>query len=418
VLLALVAVLVWWPAAIPALPDIPTAHLNPPAAGSIERALNEVRLHPRSGSAWGRLGTLLRSFEFRTEAIQCLAVAARLDPRNPSWPYFHALLLAPVSPAEAIARLERSAALGGSDFPAIRLRLARMLAEAGRRDEAERQLEALLRGQPDFGPALLMQANLAQLRGDYSKSAALAERCKTDPRAARSAWSLLAALKQRLGDTNAAATASRQAAALPPDEGIIEPFEAEAANQRDDPRDLSDRAQRLLKSGKPQEAASIIDQLVQEHPGFAEGWLLDGRRRFLSKDFPQAEKSIRRHLVLDGQSVNGFFQLGMVLLSQARNAEAAESFTRATALKPDFGPAFFNLGLALVRLDRKEEAVAPFREAIRHNADRIDSYLLLSDLLIQLGRPAEAEVLARQAEALSPGDRRVANLWQKLGRNP
>ena len=414
--LVVATVLVWQRAAIPALPVISTERLDPAATGAIERALSEVRSHPRSGPAWGRLGTLLRSFEFRTDALQCLAVAARLDSRNPRWPYFHALLLAPVSPAEAITRLERSVALGGGE--SVRLRLARMLAEAGREDEAERQIDELLRGKPDFGPALLMQANLARLRGDFAKSLALADRCKADLRTARGAWSLLAALQQRLGDTNAAALAGRQAAALPPDEPGLEPFEAEAAIERNDPRDLSDRAQRLLKTGKLQEAAPIVDQLVRDHPGFSEGWLLDGRLRFLRKDFTVAEKSIRRHLVLDGQSVNGFFQLGMVLLSQGRNAEAAESFARATALKPDFGPAFFNLGLALVKLDRKEEAVAPFREAIRHNAERVDSYILLADLLLQLGQKTEAVELTRQAELVSPDDRRLATLREKLSRTP
>jgi cytochrome c-type biogenesis protein CcmH/NrfG len=220
-------------------------------------------------------------------------------------------------------------------------------------------------------------------------------------------------LRQRLGDTNAAQRAGARAAALPLDTPDIDPFGADAS-ERNDPRDLSDRAQRWLMAGKPAEAAPIIDQVVREHPGFAEGWLLLGRRQLLGQEAVAAERSIRRHLEMDPQSVNGLFQLGMALLAQQKNPDAAQAFERAIRLKPDFGPAFYNLGLARARSGQKREAVPAFRAAIRHNPERIDSYLLLADLHLQLGEKAAAVELAREAEALNPADRRLPTLREKI----
>ena len=401
---------------LPAPPVISTSLLDPAAARLIEQHLNAVRSAPKSGVAWGKLGATLKSFEYREEARRCLETAERLNPNEPRWPYLHGALLAVDAPPAAIAKWRRAVALCGSEPDAPRLRLAKLLAETGPPADARRELEALLRDQPDHAPALLALAHLAQLRGETAEAISLASRCTNDRRATRAAWTLLATLHQRSGDTNAARSASAKAASLPPDAPASDPFEAETLVPRDDPRDLSDRAQRWLMSGQLAEAAPLVNRLVRDHPRFAEGWLLLGRLQNLRKEFAGAERSLRRHLELDAQSINGFFQLGMALMGQNRPAEAVPLFERATRLKPDFGAAFFNLGMALARSDRKREAVPAFRSAIRQNPERIDSYILLADLHLQLGETAEAAELARQAEALDASDRRLATLREKIQR--
>ncbi len=400
---------------VPALPRIATAQLNPASARVLEQHLSAVRRAPRSGAAWGKLGGILKSFEFRPEARRCLAIAERLDPNEPRWPYWQALLLETDSPARAIDLLRRAVALSGTEPDAPRMRLAKMLAEAGRWDEAARALAPLVDGQPVHPPAVLALARLAQARGDLTKAVSLANRCTNDAHTARAAWSFLSLLHRRLGDANASQNASQAAESLPADVPVADPFEMELIALRGDPHDLSDRAQRLLQSGRLAESAPILAQLVREQPQFAEGWLLLGRWQLLSEQPVAAEQSIRRHLQLDPQSTQGLFQLGMALLAQQRSAEAADAFASATRLKPDFGPAFFNLGWALARAKRPREAVAPLREAIRHNPERIDSYLLLAELYRQFDQNAQALELLTQAQALNPADRRVRALREKFG---
>jgi tetratricopeptide (TPR) repeat protein len=398
------------------LPAISTARLDPSAARVIEGHLSAVGAAPKSGAAWGKLGAALKSFEYDAEARRCLEAAERLEPKEPRWPYLHGALLVVDAPSAAIAKWRRAVSLCGSEPDAPRLRLAKLLAETGQPEDSRRELETLLRDQPGHAPASLALAHLAHARGATTEAIALAGHGTNDHRTARAAWTLLATLHLRAGDTNAARTASARAAALPPDAPVADPFEDEALALRSDPRDLSDRAQRLLMSGQLPQAAPLVDQLVREQPGFAEGWLLLGRLQNLRQEFARAEASLRRHLELDAQSVNGLFQLGMSLLGQNRHAEAAPVFERAIQLKSDFGPAFFNLGLALARAGRKREAVPAFRAAIRHNPERIDSYLLLADLHLQLGEPDQAADPARQAAALNPSDPRLAALREKISR--
>lgn len=403
------------PADLHPVPSITTSQLDASANALIEQRLDDVRQATRSGAAWGRLGAALRSFEFREEARRCLENAETLDPREPRWPHLVGLLLANLSPTEAAAAFRRAVALCGNEPPASRLRLARLMAESGQWPQARNEFAELTRVKPDFAPALLGLAQCTQALGEPQEALALANRCTSDRSTARAAWSLVAALQQRLGDTNAARLAGQRAAALPVDAPVADAFEAELNPVRSDPRDLSDRAQRFLQAGRVEDAAPLVQQLAREHPQFAESWLLLGRWQLLGRNAVAAETSTRRHLELESQSVNGVFQLGSALLAQNRFEEAAVAFRQATQLKADFGPAFYNLGFALARSGRTREAITPFREAIRHNPERVDSYVLLADLHVQLGEMTEAATLARQAEAVAPNDRRLPALWQKIG---
>src|SRR5262245_2043686 len=146
----------------PAVPRVSTNQLDASSVAVLERQLEEVRAAAHSGKAWGKLGIILRSLEYHTEALSCLAEAERLEPREPRWPYFQALLLMERSPDAARAKLRRVVDLCGNQPDAPRLHLATLLAEAGQWDEAKKVLLPLIQSIPEHGPALLGLAQIAQ----------------------------------------------------------------------------------------------------------------------------------------------------------------------------------------------------------------------------------------------------------------
>jgi tetratricopeptide (TPR) repeat protein len=396
------------------LPEIPTTGLDATAADLIKRHLDQLRAHSRSGEAWGKLGAILKSYNFREQAGQCLAQAESLDPKEPRWPYLQATLRNSEPTSIALVKLRRSVALCGNEPEMPRLRLARLLAESSEEDEARKELQHLLRAKPQCGPARLLMAQISQARGQFEDAFAMASSCTTNPYTARAAWTLLSTLQRRKGDTNAAEFASRRAAAVTPDAAWPDPFEEEVLAWRSDARSLSDRAQAYLMAGRPADALPLVNRLAREHSDFPETWLLLGRTQYLQNQPAAAEESLRRFLQLDPESINGRFQLGMSLLAQRRYPEAVAVFQQATSLKRDFGPAFFNLGFALAKCGKPREAIAPFQEAIRQNPEMIDAYILLADLHLQVGEKTEAVALAKLAERLDPTDRRLPALHQKI----
>jgi tetratricopeptide (TPR) repeat protein len=293
------------------------------------------------------------------------------------------------------------------------LRLARLLAEQGHWTEATEVLRQLTEGNPGFAPARLALAQAAAARNANGEALELAGRCVEDPRTRRAAWSLLSALQRREGNTAASDDAARRVAGLPADDAVADSYEAEIFSLRGDPRGLSTQAHGLLAAGRLEAAAVLVDRLERDHAGVPETWLLAGRLQLLRKEFGGAEQSLRRLLQLDPQSTQGLFQLGMVMLGQNRFTEAAEIFQQATLLKRDFGPAYFNRAFALGRNGQWRDAVAPFQECIKYNPEYLQAYLLLADVHLQLGETLRAIEVLDQAERLSPGDPRLAEVRLK-----
>jgi tetratricopeptide (TPR) repeat protein len=387
---------------------IDTTKLEPTAARLVQEHWKRVMDAPDSGKAWGELGALLKSYELREPALRCLKEAERLEPREGRWPYLVGLILATEEPRVAIEKFRRAVEL--SSHPAMRLRLGKILAEDGQLEAAERVLE----GGMKHAPTRLALAHVAQQRGNLQKAEEHARACTQDGRTARGAWTLLAVIYQRAGKPEAADEAAQRAAQSPPELREADPFEAEALEIRRDPRWLSDMAQQYLRAGQLADARSVIAQLTNAHPNFAETWLVLGRLQLIEKRPAEAEQSFRRHLILDPESLNGTFQLGRALQEQQKFAGAAEVFKRTTNIKPDFGPGWFNLAVCLAKSGRKNEAKEPFRQAIRHNPEYLDSYILLADLHAQAGDADAALDLLNQADALRPGDLRVRGMKRRI----
>ena len=283
------------------VPILDLEGLEPAVGGLIQDRLDHARDNPRSARSWGILGSVLRAYNFNSPAIQCLDEAERLDPTNPRWPYFLSLLRINQTREKALANLRRAVELCGNDPEMPRLRLARHYAEAGEWAKADVEVRELLKAQPQFGPAILLSARHAGSRGDLNDAIALAKESSQDPRSARASAIYLTSLYARQGDTNAARALANRISSLPPDEAVADPFEAEVAVLREDPRVLTEQTHSLLASGRLEEAELNIQRLATEHADYSETWLLAGRFRFLKKDLSSAEEALAHHLKLDPQ---------------------------------------------------------------------------------------------------------------------
>lgn len=400
----------------PAIPKISLQGLEPLVAAQVGRARAEVQRSSQSGPAWAELAMVLEAHELDSEASICFARAARLQPREPRWPYLHGLLLRTHEPARALALLQEAAELAGTQTDGPLLHLAEMLFEAGRFAEAEVAFNRLLSAAPNHPLVRLGLAQLALARNQIPAARSCLQPALADPAVAQRAQQLLASLERRSGNKEAADLAARRARTLPPDPPWPDPWLDQVAACRIGRKAWSDRGLQLLTSGRRAEAEAVIDRLTTEYPRAPEGWLLKARLHLDRNDCAGAEKLLRQHLALDPDSVNGHAQLGMTMLCLERPADAAAALNKALLLKPDLAEAHFNLGLAQLRLQRTEEAMHSFRHAIRYSPNFVEPYLPLADLLLQTGEKAEAVTLLQRAMVLRPDDERANALLQRAGR--
>ena len=85
-----------------------------------------------------------------------------------------------------------------------------------------------------------------------------------------------------------------------------------------------------------------------------------------------------------------YLNLGKLLLTLNRNAEAVESLQKAVSITPQSSSAHYALGRAQVSLNQLEPARAQLEEAIRLNDKESSSHYLLGRVYKRLGRDADA----------------------------
>ena len=415
-ILAVGAAYFWWrptPVPSPVLPAIDLAGYDPQIVAVIERARSEVITAPASSRAWGTLGAALMVHKFHREAIACFSEAEKLDPREARWPYLHGVSLLTYDQNAALPKLQRGAELAGESIIAPRLRVAHLLLELGRADEAEPYLATVLRQQPDEPQGLLAKGKIEIAHGRHAKALGFLERSARDPQTARASHALIATIRQRLGDSAGAEESSRKAASLPRDPPLADPFLNETARLLAGLDASLVRADRLLKSGSVKEAIALNEQIVASYPSSALAWQMLGQALIEAKNYTDAEKTLRRAIELAPDSGEIHFQLGSALFLQGRSEAAANCFRRTITLRPGYAAAHYNLGHCLLKDGTRTAAIEAFREAIRYEPTFGDAHRQLGAALALEGRYAEAVDALRRAMELNPADATAAQMLER-----
>lgn len=391
-------------------PEPPVVRLPVPdleVAGAIEQAREGVRRARRSSEAWGRLGLLLAAHDIFAEADACFVQAERLDPREPRWPYYHALSLYAGYPEAALPPLRQAVALWGDRAETARLWLAEMLLEQGCLDEAGQHFRRVLRKDLDNLRAHYGLGRLAFERGDLAGSLYYLRRSVKAPFARKGSHTLLAKVYQQQGDTAAAAGELRQAAGLANDPPWPDPLWEEVQGLKVGRLARLDRATQLVRQDRFDEAEALLRQLVRDYPDSSRPWIILGRLCMHRNRLPDAERALRTAVDLDPDSADAHFLLGVTLLQRGQPAVAGPHFRRVIAVKPTDAAAHSNLGLCLRRQGDRAGAVEALRTAVRCNPQLVDAHLYLGEWLAEDGRPAEAGTHLRQAAALAPDSAEV-----------
>ena len=266
----------WRQNAPPEPPIIKLSGSDPAIIKAVEAARAAVRSSPRSGRAWGRLGMVLSIHDILPEADLCFAQAERFEPREPRWPYLRGLARSGDDPGAALPSLQRAAERCG-DLPAPHLRLAELLIERGRFDEAEAEIKPVFQRDPHNARALLCLARLASSRGQPLAGLEYLRQSIQYAPDVKASYALLGAIEQRSGNQAAAGEAFRRAAQLPEAHVWPDPFLIEINQFRTGLAATADTAESWLKQGYVTNAVALMQQAVTQYPDRMQAWLVLGR---------------------------------------------------------------------------------------------------------------------------------------------
>ena len=181
------------------------------------------------------------------------------------------------------------------------------------------------------------------------------------------------------------------------------------------------RANDLLQSGKPAEAAQIYRQMLEEKPDSA--WTAYNLALALeaAKDMKGAEDALRNAIRIDPTRAKIQAELGRVYLAQGDLDAAQKCLESALHLDPELAEARGNLAMVYAREGDLESAEKLVRQALEDNPNYVEGHLDLALVLVQQNRKADAERELEKAAALAPKDSAtlstVGKAEMKMGEN-
>jgi tetratricopeptide (TPR) repeat protein len=350
---------------LPELPEIPAVNIDgadPAIAKLVREVHGTLEKSPRSGTLWGRYAMVLHAHGFSDAAHICYDAAARLDPKNPKWPYLEGCLhqIGPGGSEAALPYFERAVKLSAPDTLA-RVRLADALLELGRLDEAQQEYFAILSVQEQDPQAQLGLGRVAVARRQYREALRYLQAVSEHPRVKKTAWALLANVYNRLGDQASAVLARKRLAEMPPD-----------VSRPDEPlKQLSQlevgvhaelvKAQALMEQDRIPEMLALVEGTVHRYPYSFEAWDALSIACVMSEDPDGAERAAKKSIQLVPRNSGAWLGLGNILIWERRYQDALEPLQKSIELDPRNHKAYHALGKCRQELGDTAGAAEAFR---------------------------------------------------------
>jgi len=386
----------------PPPPIVNTTEFDRVIAEAIAQARKDILISPRSDKARGHMGMVLLAHEVRSPARVCFEQAAALAPHEPRWPYFLGLAQLVDNPMAAATNLDRAVRLFPENESAPRLRLAEVLLNLGRMEEAEAHYRRVWPRDTNSALAGLGLGKVAVAQDRAAEAINFLNAAVDHPSTRKAAYRLLLNMDQKLGRTNQAEQLARRLAELPNDQPWPDPFFAEIEQLKTGEKAWIDLGDEWIKTGRVPEAVRLLEQTVRTYPNSDRALFFLGRAYLRLGNTAGAEAALTRAVELAPDSVEAQMQLGVTRLSQGRARAAQPCFRAALQAKPNLSQAWFNLGLSLGVDVNRAESIAAFREAIRLKPNLIEAYLGLAVALQTDGQKQAAAGELRRALELQP----------------
>lgn len=168
----------------------------------------------------------------------------------------------------------------------------------------------------------------------------------------------------------------------------------------------------------PEGAVPVDPSAAGEGPALRDGeaWFERGLEAEEDGDLDAAARAYEEALRLDGLDPAICFNLGNVLYSSGRAAEAAHRYLQAAETDPEYVEAWNNLGNVLAELGQAENAVRAYRCALEVSPTYPDAHYNLAEALAGLGRLEEAREHWRAYLAQDPFSRWARRVRERLAR--
>ncbi len=171
-------------------------------------------------------------------------------------------------------------------------------------------------------------------------------------------------------------------------------------------------ARKLLRTGQPQHAAAVLDELLKTQPRNPQALQLRALAAQQLGNISEAQKILRQAVKHAPGSWAAHSNLGNVLRTAGQTAEAEGHLRKALSLAPDSALVMVNLANTLLDQKRYDDAIALYRKAVVVDPTKPGAWQGLAIASRQTNDLPSAAEAGRRLAALAPND---AATWNDLG---
>ena len=319
---------------------------------------------------------------------------------------------------------ERSPAASSPSSQALSLEQAMQhaaqLHSAGRLQEAERVIRAILQAKPDHAQALHLLGLVAYRAGQPAQAVELIQRAIASAPGEALFHSNVAEMNRQLGRLPEAIRHGERAVALSPslasghsnlgiayfdagdDEKAKASHERALAIEPRTPNSLNNLGSIARRAGDREAAVSWYRQALAHHPEYLEAASNLGAVLVELHRPDEAALVLEQALQQRPQYPEALCNLGLARLKQERVAEGEGLLRRALQLNPGYAEAMVGLARALTETESHAEAFALIRDVLKRFPDKPDAWFVLASLHRDTEELIEAQAAFEKALALAP----------------
>lgn len=384
----------------------------------LETALDALESQPAAasaaqrGAAWGALGRLYDTYKFRVAAATCYRNARTLAPDAFQWHYYSGRLARMAGDlAAAETALAAAVAVDGEDT-AARAELGRLHLDQRRLDEAARLADAIVARNPASAAGLLLRADVAVERRDWSQARTDYEQLLALQPEADRLHRLLAIACRELGDADCV----RRHLALQGSRPVHfdNPWVQTLEDLLSGVNSILDEALTYYQQGDSTAAEKLFAEAIALDPDNARARLDHGSAL---KDLGRLDEALAEFdeaLRLQPDYVKAHYNRGVVLAAQGDDPTALEAYARAMELDPKHAGARFNAANAMRRLGRAAESLVFYSDLVVEDPANGKAHLGRALSLLDLGRERDALAALEESDRVFPTSATFKNLTARI----
>lgn len=150
-------------------------------------------------------------------------------------------------------------------------------------------------------------------------------------------------------------------------------------------RQLQNKAQGLLRTGKLDEALAVAVEACRQDPADADGWFVQAAVYAQRQDFRRVAECCQAVISHQPGNTVAHFNFGLACQSLGDQAGAAEAYRKAIALQPGYAAAQTNLSAVLIDLGETQAALACAEAALTAAPDQPAAHIAKGRALMSSG---------------------------------